>query len=162
MGFSEHVRTVTLTGTSMSCSGITRPFAVSVKASCNDALKCRSMEWVPANTTANQTCPADAVLPCFLRFTEESLPKDDSSNMRCKLIARRSPEEARASCVAGEPPFSLGTEGENLPEISRTASEQAWLIDPSYYQYRGCTCLLVSAQSLSLRLILLLLYVLCL
>uniref|UniRef100_A0A383VNF8 Guanylate cyclase domain-containing protein n=1 Tax=Tetradesmus obliquus TaxID=3088 RepID=A0A383VNF8_TETOB len=146
MGFSEHVRTVTLTGTSLSCSGITRPFAVTVNASCNDALKCRTMQWVPANTTANQSCPADAVLPCFLRFSEESLPKDDSSNMRCKLIARRPPDDARASCASGEPPFSLGAEGGNLPEVSRTASEQAWVIDPGYYQYRGCSCLLGYAE----------------
>jgi hypothetical protein len=87
------------------------------------------------------------VLPCFLRFTEESLPKDDSSNMRCKLIARRPSDEARAACSTGQLPFGLGAEGENLPEISRTASEQSWVLDPSYYQYRGCTCLLVSTAA---------------
>jgi hypothetical protein len=120
---------------------------VSVNASCNDATKCKTKEWVAANTTANQSCPSDQVLPCFLRFTQESLPKDDNSNMRCKLIARRAPDDARAACSAGQYPFSLESEGQNLPEISRTASEQSWVIDPAYYQYRGCTCLLVSLQN---------------
>jgi hypothetical protein len=64
--------------------------------------------------------------------------------MRCKLIARRAPDDARESCSSGEDPFSLGGEGANLPDISRSASEQSWVIDPLYYQYRGCTCLLVS------------------
>ncbi|WIA21067.1 hypothetical protein OEZ85_005388 [Tetradesmus obliquus] len=65
-----------------------------------------------------------------------------AGDLRRMLIVRRAPEDARAACSGSEPPFFLGGESESLPDNSLSGSEQAWVIDPGYYQYRGCSCLL--------------------
>jgi hypothetical protein len=144
MGFAGDLRSMSLTGTNMSCADVIKPYAVRVNNSCNNQDVCLTDVWTGATHEQEYVCPDEQVLPCFLTFAIESLPRDDASNMRCRIIVRRAPEDARAACSAGVVPFSLGGEGETLPDIRRTASEQSWLIDPSYYQYRGCTCLLVS------------------
>jgi hypothetical protein len=130
----------------MSCADIIKPFAVRVNNSCNNPDVCLTDAWTEETHKQDYVCPDEQVLPCFLKFASESLPRDDASNMRCRSIARRAPEDARPSCSAGDVPFSLGGEGANLPDVRRTASEQSWVIDPAYYQYRGCTCLLVSVM----------------
>jgi hypothetical protein len=144
MGFAGDLRSMSLTGTNMSCADVIKPYAVRVNNSCNNPDVCLTEVWAEATHQQDHVCSDEQVLPCFLKFASESLPRDDASNMRCRIIVRRAPEDARAACSAGKEPFSLGGEGANLPDIRRTASVQSWVIDPSYYQFRGCTCLLVS------------------
>jgi hypothetical protein len=38
----------------------------------------------------------------------------------------------------------LGDQAALLPDIWPEASEQEWHVDPSYYQYQVCECLMVS------------------
>jgi hypothetical protein len=138
---------MSLTGTSLSCADVIQPYSVRVNNSCNNPDVCLTDIWSEKSHGDDYACPDDQVLPCFLTFASESLPRDDASNMRCRIIVRRPTEEARTACSGSEPPFFLGGEGTTLPDTRKTGSEQSWVLDPSYYQYRGCTCLLVSTAT---------------
>uniref|UniRef100_A0A383VLE1 Guanylate cyclase domain-containing protein n=1 Tax=Tetradesmus obliquus TaxID=3088 RepID=A0A383VLE1_TETOB len=142
MGFAGDLRRMSLKGTSLSCADVIKPYAVRVNNSCTNPNVCLTDVWAESSHGDDYVCPDEQVLPCFLAFSNESLPRDDASNMRCRLIVRRAPEDARAACSGSDPPFFLGGESESLPDNSESGSEQAWVIDPKYYQYRGCSCLL--------------------
>jgi hypothetical protein len=110
LGFAGDLRRMSLTGTNLSCADVIKPYAVRVNNSCNNPDVCLTDVWAEKSHNEDYVCPDDQVLPCFLTFSSESLPRDDASNMRCRIITRRSPEEARAACSASEPPFFLGGE----------------------------------------------------
>ncbi|KAF8059749.1 CSN6 [Scenedesmus sp. PABB004] len=83
-------------------------------------------------------CDPGALLPCFLELSDVSLPRTDSSHMACPLVLRRPLAEAAAACGGGGG-GALGKSAHSLADA--TAEDQAWKIDPSYYQFHGCTCL---------------------
>lgn len=62
--------------------------------------------------------------------------------MRCKQIIRKTPERAQRDCD-GSGPGQLAELAGRLPDrgVDRWAR---WEVDPSYYQYQVCECLLVS------------------
>lgn len=132
-----------LTNTSMSCAGIIRPYNVTTNASCSNPDYCKTPQLWGSTETIRHYCSPEQVLPCFLRFSEEALPLDNASNMRCKNILRKHPDQAKADCADAPGEYSLGAESDALPIIERGASEQQWLLDASYWQYRGCSCLMV-------------------
>lgn len=143
MGFLLNLQKARTTGTSMSCSGVTKPYIITTNASCNDPTRCKTPHLIQGDEEAGEPCSDSELLPCFLRFSNESLPREDSSNMRCKFITRKPPAMAKADCAGGSDPYTLEDNAEYLPDIVKDSTEQSWLIDPAYYQYRECTCLQV-------------------
>jgi hypothetical protein len=74
------------TNTSMACSGIIRPYNITTNASCSNPDYCKTPQTFGDNATAQMFCSDEQVLPCFLRFSDEQLPLDDASNMRCRCV----------------------------------------------------------------------------
>jgi hypothetical protein len=133
------------TNTSMACSGIIRPYNVTTNASCSNPDYCKTPQTFGDTATAQMFCSDKQVLPCFLRFSDEQLPLDDASNMRCRYILRKLPEQAKQDCAAAEGMYGLGEDADGaMPDIIRDAQQQQWMLDPMYFQYRGCSCLTVS------------------
>lgn len=83
-------------------------------------------------------CSHGQLLPCFLQFSNHTLPRTDASNMSCPMVLRRSFSDAQKAC-SGDGPMQLGKQAHNVAD--GVADEQAWKLEPSYYQYRGCECL---------------------
>lgn len=109
---------------------------VTTNYSCSDPRVCLTPQQFGNASTGTKKCAPDALLPCFLQFTDYFLPKDDDSNMKCKVIVRKSTERARKDCEG-----PLGEQAASIPDKMRIAR---WEIDPSYYQYQACECLQVS------------------
>jgi hypothetical protein len=78
-------------------------------------------------------CTDGQLLPCFLQFGPYDVPRGDSSNMRCAPVERKPPGVAERDCRTGTA-FTLL---DNADEVGL----QQWDVPPSYFQYRGCTCL---------------------
>lgn len=127
----------------MSCSGIIVPYNITTNDSCNDPARCTTPLLISDESQPGGACSDEELLPCFLRFSNDPMPREDASNMRCKFILRKPPAEAKADCAQGSEPYTLGSSAQYLPDISKDSTEQSWIIHPSYYQYRGCTCLQV-------------------
>mgnify|MGYP001806890798 CR=1 FL=1 len=98
---------------------------------------------IDCTNTLCHRCTSEQLLPCFLSFSEYMVPRDDDSNQRCNYIIRRQPADALASCSAGGN-NSLGEQAVQLPDLGPDRLEQMWHIDPSYFQFQVCECLLVS------------------
>jgi hypothetical protein len=129
----------------MACSGIIRPYNVTTNASCSNPDTCKTPQPFGDKATALMHCSDEQVLPCFLRFSDESLPLDDASNMRCRYILRKLPQQAKDDCAAAQGMYGLGPDADEvMPDIVRDAQQQQWMLDPMYFQYRGCSCLTVS------------------
>ncbi|WIA21705.1 hypothetical protein OEZ85_000871 [Tetradesmus obliquus] len=126
--------------TSMSCAGIIRPYNVTTNSSCTDPRECTTPETIGNASDAGVLCAPEQLLPCFLRFSDWMVPRDDASNMRCKVILRREPDNAQEVCAATSA-VGLGDQAGMLPAIWPDQAEQEWSIDPSYYQYQVCECL---------------------
>uniref|UniRef100_A0A383WDG8 Guanylate cyclase domain-containing protein n=1 Tax=Tetradesmus obliquus TaxID=3088 RepID=A0A383WDG8_TETOB len=126
--------------TSMSCAGIIRPYNVTTNSSCTDPRECTTPETIGNASDAGVLCAPEQLLPCFLRFSDWMVPRDDASNMRCKVILRREPDNAQEVCAATSA-VGLGDQAGLLPAIWPDQAEQEWSIDPSYYQYQVCECL---------------------
>lgn len=146
MGLLEPLRLSRLAGTSMSCSGIVKPYTVTTNYSCSDPKRCTTPQLFGGNDTTVRRCSDDQLLPCFLMFSEYAIPREDASNMRCKYIVRKRPDQALADCEGAADGYQLGDQAPNLPDIVREGSEQQWVVDPAYFQYRACTCLQVRRQ----------------
>eukprot|EP00878_Enallax_costatus_P012841 GHUV01013409.1.p1 GENE.GHUV01013409.1~~GHUV01013409.1.p1 ORF type:complete len:602 (+),score=76.08 GHUV01013409.1:316-2121(+) len=144
-GFLYNLQKVRITGTSMSCSGVITPYNVTTNASCNDPTRCTTPSLISGESHPGAVCSDEELLPCFLRFSNDSMPREDSSNMRCKFIMRKPPEQAKIDCAQRSGAYTLGNSAQYLPDIVKDSTEQSWIIHPSYYQYRGCTCLQVSS-----------------
>eukprot|EP00878_Enallax_costatus_P010339 GHUV01010792.1.p1 GENE.GHUV01010792.1~~GHUV01010792.1.p1 ORF type:complete len:435 (+),score=60.06 GHUV01010792.1:1207-2511(+) len=140
-GFLYNLQKVRITGTSMSCSGVITPYNVTTNASCNDPTRCTTPSLISGESHPGAVCSDEELLPCFLRFSNDSMPREDSSNMRCKFIMRKPPEQAKIDCAQRSGAYTLGNSAQYLPDIVKDSTEQSWIIHPSYYQYRGCTCL---------------------
>jgi hypothetical protein len=133
------------TNTSMACSGIIRPYNVTTNASCSNPDACKTPQTFGDKATAQMLCSDEQVLPCFLRFSDEQLPLDDASNMRCRYILRKLPQQAKQDCAEASGMYGLGPDADEvMPDIVRDAQQQQWMLDPMYFQYRGCSCLTVS------------------
>lgn len=140
LGLLTNLRVTQLPDTHMSCAGITRPYGVTTNNSCTDPDRCTTPAWF-GNDTAVERCPRERQLPCFLRFSDYPVPRDDNSSMRCKYIIRKQPGDAKAAC-SGEGDFLLGDQAEVLLDSPPGALEQQWIVPPSYFQYQACECLL--------------------
>lgn len=88
-------------------------------------------------------CAADELLPCFLRFSEHVVPLTDASNMACPVIERLSEADAVAACSGGGP-MQLGDQAYLLEGVD--TGVQSWFLDPAYFQYAHCNCLVVRHQ----------------
>jgi hypothetical protein len=108
--------------------------------SCSDPRLCRTPQQFGDPTQPERRCATDELLPCFLRFSDYHLPREDNSNMRCKEIVRKPTEQARKDC-GGEQ--QLGGLASTIPYKSTDRWSARWEVDPSYYQYQVCECLLV-------------------
>jgi hypothetical protein len=129
----------------MACSGIIRPYNITTNASCSNPDYCKTPQQFGSKDTAHMFCSDSQVLPCFLRFSDESLPLDDASNMRCRYILRKLPQQAKEDCAEATGMYGLGPDADEvMPDIVRDAQQQQWMLDPMYFQYRGCSCLTVS------------------
>lgn len=125
----------------------------------NDNLKCPTQQHVTSYDTGSSSsslsnngtefgetqgvlavarCIGDQLLPCFLQFSNYTLPRTDASNMSCPLVLRRSYDEAQRTC-AGDGAMQLGKQAHNVADAM--ADEQVWKLDPTYFQYKGCRCL---------------------
>jgi hypothetical protein len=117
--------------TSLSCSGVIRPYNITTNASCSDPDQCTTPQLVGApqqeSSDAAERCGDASVLPCFLRFSDYTLPREDNSNMRCSYIMRKTPEAARVDCAE----FGLGGDAAHLPDLIKDSTQQQWLRDPS-------------------------------
>jgi hypothetical protein len=59
----------------------------------------------------------------------------------------RLPKFKAIEACAGDPntdPTDLGDYAPLLADVSSEAYEQSWFVDPSYFQYQQCECLMVS------------------
>lgn len=59
----------------------------------------------------------------------------------------RLPRDKALEACAGSPdadPTDLGDYAPLLADIRPEAYEQSWYVDPSYFQYQQCECLMVS------------------
>lgn len=110
---------------------------VTTNNSCNDPKRCHYPQQFGDLSAGIKKCAPDALLPCFLKFTDFYIPRDDDSNMRCKQIVRKPTEEARTDCAG---PERLADQASAIPDKRWMAR---WEIDPSYYQYQACECLMV-------------------
>lgn len=152
MGVLTRVKQVRATNTNMSCAGIVQPYNISTNNSCSDPERCRTPRTFGNADSRYQVCKKDELLPCFLRFSDYLVPRDDESNMRCKLIQRRPVEEAKANCGGPNGNVSLGEQAAQLPEYTVSdRQQQMWYVDPGYYQFQVCECLLVSLLPLPER-----------
>jgi hypothetical protein len=140
MGLLARLKQVRATNTSISCAGIIRPYVITTNNSCTDPDRCTTPVTFGDPETRYQQCSPDQLLPCFLRFSEYMIPRDDQSNMRCKYILRRPAENAQQQCAS-----TLGAQAQQLPDLGGDRLQQMWHVDPSYFQYQVCECLLVSA-----------------
>jgi hypothetical protein len=84
MGLLEGLQVARLQNTSLSCSGITRPYTVTTNQSCSDPECCKTPQTFGSVQTQQHVCDEEEQLPCFLRFSDYLLPREDASNMRCK------------------------------------------------------------------------------
>jgi hypothetical protein len=78
----------------------------------------------------------------------------DSNALRHVCFSRhrryivRLPKAKAIEVCAGDPsadPTDLGDYAQLLADISSEAYEQSWFVDPSYFQYQQCECLMVGA-----------------
>lgn len=129
----------------MSCSGITKPFVITTNASCDDPDRCKTPTVIRGDNNGTiRKCSEDELLPCFLKFSDTALPREDARNLRCKYIVRKEPEEGKRDCADGVyGSYFLGDSVQYLPDMRKDSNEQSWIIDPSYYQFRECSCLQV-------------------
>lgn len=109
---------------------------VTTNNSCSDPKICLTPKQFGNVSAITTKCAPDALLPCFLKFTDYAIPRDDNSNMKCKQIARKPTEQARADCAG-----ALAEQAATIPEKRWMAR---WEIDPAYYQYQACECLQAS------------------
>lgn len=116
---------------------------VTTNVSCTDVDYCTTPEEFGNASAAAQRCAPDQLLPCFLMFTDYTVPREDASNMKCKAITRKPTKQATEDC-AGPAPHGLGAEASLLPAVSSDRWMARWELDPSYYQFQSCECLLVS------------------
>lgn len=144
MGLLTRLRQVRMSNTNMSCAGIIAPFASTTNNSCSDPDRCKTPVVYGNNETRYHRCDEQQLLPCFLRFSEYMVPRDDDSNTRCKYIIRRPFEDARKACGGGDGNTSLGDQAQQLPDFGADRLQQLWHVDPSYFQFQVCECLLVS------------------
>lgn len=135
---------IRIENTSLSCSGIIQPYTISTNASCSDPNRCKTPRMFGNFSTRYHICPQDQQLPCFLKFSDYLVPRDDKSNMRCRVIMRMRHEEAVQSCSGQNPYVQLSDQASLIPENSAFRYEQSWYVDPAYYQYQACECLVVS------------------
>jgi hypothetical protein len=84
MGLLEGLQTARLQNTSLSCSGIIRPYTVTTNQSCSDPERCKTPQRFGSAEAQQHVCSEAEQLPCFLRFSDYVLPREDASNMRCK------------------------------------------------------------------------------
>lgn len=128
------------------CPGAGCLQTITTNSSCMDPERCTTPRTYGDAETANHPCPAEQLLPCFLRFSDYLVPRDDDSNMRCRVIMRLPVDETQRRC-ASTGAQGLGEQAAQLPNVSLTGNgAQAWLVDPSYYQYQACECLMVSSS----------------
>lgn len=144
MGLLSRLKQVRTSGTNLSCAGIISPYQVTTNNSCADPDRCTTPVKVGDNATRYHLCDRNQLLPCFLRFSEYMVPRDDDSNMRCKYIIRRPVDDARGVCGEDDGSTTLGAQAAQLPELGSDRLGQIWHVDPSYFQYQVCECLLVS------------------
>jgi len=142
MGLLSRLNQVRTTNTSMSCAGVIRPYVVTTNNSCSDADRCTTPVMIGKPEDQYLACDQGELLPCFLRFSDYMVPRDDDTNMRCKYIVRRPVEEARKLC-SGAGDTMLGDQAGQLPELGTDRMQQLWHVGPSYFQYQACECLLV-------------------
>jgi hypothetical protein len=84
MGLLESLQVARLQNTSLSCSGIIKPYTVTTNASCSDPARCKTPHTFDDALAKQHVCSEEEQLPCFLRFSDYLLPREDASNMRCK------------------------------------------------------------------------------
>jgi hypothetical protein len=143
MGLLGRLKQVRASGTKVSCAGIISPYSVTTNNSCSNPDRCTTSVMFGDPETRYERCDPQRLLPCFLRFSDYMVPRDDDSNMRCKYIVRRPQDDARAVCgVDGN--TTLGSQAAQLPDMGGERMQQLWHVDPSYFQYQVCECLLVS------------------
>lgn len=112
---------------------------LTTNASCTDPAYCTTPTVFGDESELLKHCTQEELLPCFLKFSDYSVPREDSSNSKCKFIMRKSSEQARRDCAS-----QLGDQASSISEGSTDRWLARWEIDPSYYQYQACECLLVS------------------
>lgn len=142
LALSQSLQRVRISNTSLSCSGVTQPYTITTNASCSDPQVCRTPKTFGDNSTERHVCSPEEQLPCFLKFSNYLVPRDEDSNMRCKVILRR--EEEVQACQ-GNSQTQLGEQASLIPQPSAFMHEQTWYVDPRYYQFQACECLVVSA-----------------
>lgn len=142
MGLLARLKQIRASDTNMSCAGIISPYVVTTNNSCTDPKRCTTPVMLGSPDTRYQPCTEETLLPCFLRFSEYMIPRDDDSNMRCKYILRRPVADAREACGSDQD-TGLGTQAAQLPELGSDRLGQIWQVGPSYFQFRVCECLLV-------------------
>lgn len=147
MGLLSRLKQVRTTNTNMSCAGVIRPYVITTNNSCSDPDRCITPVTIGNPETRYHACDPGQLLPCFLRFSDYMVPRDDDTNMRCKYIVRRPVEEARKLC-SGDDETMLGDQAGQLPELGTDRLQQLWHVDPSYFQYQACECLLVGVSRL--------------
>lgn len=140
LGLLPELRVVKFMQTNLSCAGIIQPYSVTTNTSCSDPRICRTPQRFGDEPVSITRCTQDELLPCFLRFSDYFLPREDSSNMRCKQIIRKPADTAQHDC-GGSGPGQLGALAQQIPDKSRDRWAR-WEVDPAYYQYQACECLL--------------------
>ena len=136
LGLLSFVERLKVTNTSMSCAGIIKPFSVLTSPNCGELERCTKPIPYGDDQAQYHVCSESELLPCFLRFSEYQIPRDDHSNMRCRYILRKEQQQAIEDCSG-----VLGDQASMLPNSSEAGA--TWLVDPSYYQFRECSCLVV-------------------
>jgi hypothetical protein len=119
------------------------PQNLTTNVSCSDPERCTTPQQFGDPDAPISKCTRDQLLPCFLKFADYAVPREDSSNMKCQPIMRKPVEQAQQDC-AGSGPQQLGEQATNIPARPTDRMTARWDIDPSYYQYQTCECLLVS------------------
>eukprot|EP00878_Enallax_costatus_P004317 GHUV01004548.1.p1 GENE.GHUV01004548.1~~GHUV01004548.1.p1 ORF type:complete len:1095 (+),score=312.31 GHUV01004548.1:392-3676(+) len=140
LGLVESLQSVRISNTSLSCGGIIQPYTITTNSSCSDPEQCRTPKTFGDNSTRRHVCSPDEQLPCFLKFSDYLVPRDDDSNMRCKVILRMAQEESVQAC-GGHSRNQLGQQDSLIPKLSAFTYQQTWFVDPGYYQYQACECL---------------------
>lgn len=72
--------------------------------------------------------------------------------MKCKGVMRKPVEQAQQDC-AGSDPQQLGDQASSIPTDTLKWGTR-WEMDPAYYQYQACDCLLVSVARINVELVL--------
>lgn len=144
LGLLPQLRVVKVMQTNLSCAGITQPYSVTTNYSCSDPRICTTPQQFGDPSVPIMRCTQDELLPCFLRFSDYFLPREDSSNMKCKQIIRKAADAAQRDC-GGSGLGQLGDLSQQIPDkpVDRWAR---WEVDPAYFQYQACECLLVSCR----------------